>query len=51
MQKGGGGVVPIGDHIIGKTAAEVADGTAEKSPTGVILAVPRTVGFHIQGQG
>ena len=51
VQKGGGGKVPIGDHIIGKTWAQVADGTAEKSPTGIVLAVPRAVGFHIQGQG
>ena len=51
VQKGGGGEVPVGDHIVGKTAAQVADGTAEESPTGVVLAIPRAVGFDIQGQG
>ena len=40
VQKGGGGVVPVDDHIIGKPAAQVADGTAQESPTGIVLAIP-----------
>ena len=50
-REGGAGEVPVDDHIIGKTAAQVAGGTAEKSPTGTVLAIPRAVGFDIQGQG
>jgi len=34
VQKRGGGVVSIDHHVVGKTAAEVADDTAEEPPTG-----------------
>jgi hypothetical protein len=50
VQKGGSGVVPLCDHIIGQTAAPVADGPAEESPTRAVLTVPRTIGLDIQGQ-
>ena len=51
VQKGGGGILPIGDDVIGKTWTQVSEGTAEKSPTGLILAIARAVGFDVQGQG
>jgi len=50
VQKGGGGVVSVSDYVVGKPAAQVADGTAEEPATRAVLTVPRAVGFDIQGQ-
>ena len=51
VQEGGSGEFSIDDHVIGKTAASVADGAPEQSPTDAVLAIPRAVGFNIQGKG
>jgi hypothetical protein len=37
VQKGGGGVVPIPDHIIGKTGTQVTHGAAQESPTRTVF--------------
>ena len=50
VQEGGGGEPTIDDHIVGKAWAEVPESTAQQSATGVVLALPRAVRFHIQGQ-
>ena len=50
VQEGGGGELTIDDHVVGKARAEVAEGAAQQSLTGVVLALPRAVRFHIQGR-
>jgi len=43
VEKGGGRIVSIGDHIIGKTWTQVGEGAAQKPSTRTVLAGPRAV--------
>jgi hypothetical protein len=50
MQKGSAGEFSIRHHIITKAATEMADGAAQESAGGVVLAVLGAVRLDIQGK-
>src|SRR2546422_4951049 len=51
MKKRRGGELPIDDHVVGKTPAQVTPRAPQQALTGGVFTITRSVGFDIEREG